>query len=87
MAILKKDMCFGEGISSYGEIDPQAAFNQHRRYLREKRLDDLLGRDAKTPNSEIGRRFQEIAAAIEAADKQAVVDNAAFIEQHSIHIL
>lgn len=87
MAIIKKDMFFGEGISANGEADPQKAFNAHRGHLRQQRLNDLLGKENKANNYEISSKFQEIAVAIKAADDQAVADNREFIRAHNISVM
>jgi hypothetical protein len=86
MAIIQKDAFFGEGISSYGEINPQIAFRYHRKEIRTKRLSDLLGKDSKLQNYEIEQKFEQIKAALEAADKQVINDNKEFMEKHGIVI-
>ena len=84
MAITQKDAFFGEGISSYGEIDPHAAFRSHRRSIRIKRLSDLLGKDTKLDNGDIEDKFSQIQAALDAADRQVAGDNKEFMEKHGI---
>lgn len=87
MAIETKDRFFGDGISQYGESDPVAAFNQHRRHLRQQRLTDALGAgsEGKFPIATIADRFETIALAIAKADAQAFGDNEDFCRLHNIN--
>ena len=84
MSIQTKDRYFGEGIGAAGEADPRAAFNQQRNFLRRKRLDDVIGADAKLMTIDISLKFEQIATAIEKADDQVFADNAEFCKQHGI---
>jgi len=87
MPIREEDRCFGEGLSSYGEEDPHRAFEKHKAHLRSKRLEDLLGKDTKLDCDDLSNKFENIALAINAADKQSNDDNAAFLKKHSIQPL
>ncbi len=86
MAIETRDRYFGDGISNYGEAEPIAAFNQHRRHLRQQRLNDALGggQDSKFTIAQIADRFETIALAVQKADDQAFGDNADFCATHNI---
>lgn len=84
MPITTKERYFGEGLNSYGEETPEAAFQRHRKHLRIKRLDDLLGKEAKLDSHAIAQRIEELNAAIVAADNQALMDNVDFIEKYNI---
>lgn len=84
MAITTADRYFGEGIGGYGEADPGNAFTMQRRFIRTKRLDDVLGEKASLTPNEIAAKFETIAAAITKADDQVFADNAEFCLQHNI---
>ena len=84
MPIRTEGRFFGEGLSSSGVDEPGSAFRQHRRHVRQQRLYDLLGKSPDLSNGQLADKFEEIAAAISAADEQVVQDNAAFMKQHGI---
>ena len=84
MPIRTEDRFFGEGLGSAGVDDPHEAFRLHRSHVRKRRLDDLLGNDAALKSGQIANRFEEIAAAMRAADEQVVQDNVAFMKAHNI---
>ena len=84
MAIVTKDRHFGEGLDSRGEENANTAFFGHLRHVRKKRMQDLLGQDAKLSIDDIERKFEEITLAIQKADEQVYHDNIEFIQQHAI---
>lgn len=86
MPIIKKDHYFGEGIATYGEADPAAAFKSHLEHVRNQRVIDAIGKDAQLNPMSIVRKFQEIQAAMEAADEQVAADNKAFMTKHALTI-
>lgn len=86
MPIKTESRYFGEGINNYGVEKAEDAFDTHRHHVREKRLEDLNGKDTKLSSGHIARNFESIAAAIKAADEQVAADNADFIKKHKIEM-
>lgn len=84
MAILTKERFFGEGISLNGEDNPVDAFSLQLSNIREKRLKDLIG-DKSFSAFNIVDKFEEIAEAINRADKQAHDDNIDHINKYAIN--